>query len=205
MNHAKGLRVSCFTGLAMMMIPIAGLAQTREVSVSYLRAAASSLPDRATVSFDAIFVAEQGMIEPQAWNMKGRGLSRFTVKDPQSAVLFANMYCPQDSRAFKELIKLDSSRPIRITGYKADGENNQPSIYATAVEVLPLPEVRKGDDKAPAPKTLRITLKNANSGTRTILANVVPGKSYTVDDLTLTVETEPDLSAPAEKTGAGNP
>ena len=197
-------QVAFLMAALLFTLPPGASAQTRDVTVSFLRGAASSLPDRATVSFDAIYVAEQGLIEPRTWNMRGRGLSRFSVRDPQAPVIFSNLYCNQDSKAFKELVKLDSDRLVRITGYKSDGEGNQASIFATAVEVLAPPATPAGELKPANSKTFRIVLRDTAAGSKTVLANVVTGKTYTVDNLTLTLEAEKDGAA-TEKADAGTP
>jgi len=191
--------------LVLLAIPVGVLAQAKDVTVSYLRAAGSSLADRDTVSFDAIFVSSQGMAEPTTWNMRGRKLSRFSVRDPQSGVVFPNMYCSQDSKAFKELIKLDGDKAIHITGYKAEGELHEVSIYVNSVEVIPTPTATIPVAQTETGKTFRVILKDTASGTKTILANVVPGKTYTVESLTLTLEAETESTSTTEKTGASNP
>lgn len=185
--------------------PVATHAQTKDVTVSFLRAAASSLPDRATVSFDAIFIAQQGMVEPQGWNMRGRRLSRFSVRDPQSPQVFANMYCSQDSKVFKELVGLDTNRMIHVTGYKDSGENNQPSIFVTSVEVSPVPVGPAPDDTMTSARSLRVVVKDTTSGTKTVLVNVVPGKTYSVDNLVITVELENAASPAVENEDTGMP
>lgn len=183
--------VTMVVGLVMAVFGIPGVnAQTKDVSVSFLRAAASSLSDRANVSFDAIYVAKQGMVEPQTWNMKGRGLSRFSVEDPQSHVIFENMYCSQDSRAFKDLVNLDTNKMVHFAGYKDSGENNQASIYVTSVEILAMPVPAASEGGAANTKSLRVTIKDKMTNTKTVLVNVVPGKTYTSDNLSIMVEAE---------------
>jgi len=195
------LSVLMFT---FLILPSGAAAQTKDVTVSFLRAASGSLPDRATVSFDAVFNADQGLVEAQGWNMKGKGLSRFSVKDPQSSVIFQNLYCNQDSKAFKELIKLSGTRIVHITGYKGDGERDEPFIFVTSIEVLPTPVKMITEEKRDATNTFRIVLKDNVSGAKTILANVVPGQSYTVDNLTLSLEPEKE-SPKTEKPDTTNP
>ena len=176
--------------MILLTFPLGGSAQIKDVTVTLLRAASGSLPDRATVSFDAVYNSDQGLTEAQGWNMRGQGISRFSLKDPQSTVIFPNFYCYQDSKAFKELIKLNGTKLIHVTGYKGDGERNETAIYITSLEVLQTPVPVITEDQNSATNTFRVIIKDNVSGSRTILANVIPGKPYTVDTLTLTVEPE---------------
>lgn len=183
--------------------PLGVAAQTRDVTVPYLRAATGSLPDRANVTFDAVYLPDQGMTEARGWNMRGRGFCRFSVRDPQTATVFSNLYCNQDSKPFRELIKVVGPKLVHFTGYRGDGDGNEPSLYITGAEVLDTP-VKPPEEEAANSKSLRVIIKDKATGNRTVLANVVPGKSYSVDGLTITVEAEKEGSA-QEKTGTGNP
>ena len=185
-------RKSLLSGLAIVVltIPVGVSAQVKEVTVTFLRAASGSLPDHATVSFDAVYNSDQGLVEAQGWNMRGQGISHFSLKDPQSSVIFPNFYCSQDSKAFKELIKLNGTKLVHVTGYKGDGERNETAIYITGLEVLQTPIPVITEEQNSATNTFRVIIKDTASGSKTILANVIPGKSYTVDTLTLTVEPE---------------
>ena len=188
MNYRNCLQLVVL--LLALAVPLITNAQTKDVTVAYLRAATGSLPDHANVSFDALFASDQGLVEAQSWNLRGRGISRFSVKDPQSSVIFPNLYCNQDTSAFKELIKVNGTKLLHITGYKDEGEKYEPSIYVTSVEVLPTPAKVVADESRSTTNSVRIVLKDTSSGSKTVLVNVVPGKTYTVDNLTLTVELE---------------
>jgi len=177
-------------------------AEGKQVTVAFLMAAASSLPDHADVSFNAIYDVQRGMVEPKSWNMKGRGLSRFSLKDPHSQVVFENVYCAQDSKPFKELVNLESNKMIHVSGYKDSGENNQASIYVTSVEVVPDPVVPAPEEKAAITGSFRVILKDTVSGTKTVLANVVPGRTYAIDNLVVTLEVEKVLQSETSVSGA---
>ena len=180
-------------GVVVLGIVLAGCAasaQIKDVTVPFLRAAASTLADRATVTFDAVYVPGSGMVEASGWTLRGKGISHFSVRDPQSSAVFTGMYCTQDSKAFKQLVAIEESKVVRITGYKGDGEGREAGIYATNVEILesPVKKVEEAGDKLG--KTFRVTVKDKETGTTTVLANVSLGKTYTVGGLTLMVEAE---------------
>ena len=199
--HIRNLVFPVAVGLFFFTTPGAK-AEGRQVTVAFLRAAASSLSDRATVSFDAIYDVQRGMVEPKSWNMRGRGLSRFSLKDPQSQVVFENVYCAQDSKAFKELVNLESNKMIHVSGYKDSGENSQASIYVTSIEVTSDPVASAPEAKAAFTGSFRVILKDSVSGTKTVLANVVPGRAYAVDNLVVTLEAEKELPSESGEPGA---
>jgi len=190
-------------GVVVMGIMLAGLsapAQTKEVTVPYLRAAVGSLPDQASVTFQAVYVPGSGMVEATGWNMRGKGITHFSVRDPLSPAVFAGMYCTQDSKAFKQLVAIEGAKVIRITGYKGYGDGQEAGVYATNVEILESPVKKVQGDGDKAGRTFRVTVKDTESGTKTVLANVSLGKTYTVEGLTLTVEAENE----AGNTGGGS-
>lgn len=187
------MTLRCRLSVVVLGVVLAGLAasaQTKDVTVPYLRAAAGSLSDRATVTFEAVYVAGNGMVEASGWTLRGKGISRFSVRDPHSPAVFTGMYCAQDSKAFKQLVAIDGTKVVRFSGYKGDGEGREAGIYVTAIEILATPVKKIEDSGDKAGKTFRVTVKDKDSGTKTVLANVSLGKTYTVEGLTLTVEAE---------------
>ena len=179
----------------MILIPPGLMAQTKPVTVPYLRAAAGSLPDRGTVSFDGVYLPDPGFVEAKGWKLRGTGVSRFSVRDPQSTVVFSGLYCNKDSKAFKDLVNLDQATMVHFTGYKGDGENKEGAIYITGAEVMSTPVKFVTADGVSTARTFRVTLHDKTSGTKTILANVILGKTYTVEGLSLSIEAETEPGA----------
>lgn len=177
-------------GVVMMVVQVA-MAQTRDVSVSFLRAAVGSLQDRATVTLEAVYLPDPGLVESKGRNLKGKGFSRFSVRDTRATGVFTSLYCSQDSKAFKELVPLEMAKTVRLSGYKEYGENGEPAIFVTGVEVLadPVKPVAVAQEKSN--RTYRVTIKDTASGNKTVLANVSPGKSYKVEGIVLEIELEP--------------
>jgi hypothetical protein len=163
-------------------------AQTKEISVAYLRAAIGSLPDRAAVQLTALFLPEQGLLEASGSHLRGKGYCRFSVRDPRSGVIFASMYCRQDSPVFKELVASSGPQNYRFSGYKDYGEQNEPSIHVTSAEALAEKPVRIPGEKGA--KTFRVILRDQAGSNQTELANVILGKTYNAAGITFTVEEE---------------
>ncbi len=174
----------------LMMIPFGAQGQTKEVTVSFLRGAAGSLADRAAVTLEAVYVPEPGLVEAKGRNLKGKGFSRFTVRDPQSQGTFTSVYCSQDSRVFKELVEIEGAKMVRLSGYKDYGEDKEAALFVTGVEVLNSPVKLVNADGASPGGTFRVIIKDSTSGNRTVVANVVTGKVYKVDNLSLSIEAE---------------
>jgi len=198
------MTMRCRLGVVVLGVVLAGIAapaQTKDVTVTYLRAAAGSLSDRATVTFDAVYVPGSGMVEASGWTMRGKGVSRFSVRDPLSPAVFTGMYCAQDSKAFKQLVSIESAKVVHFYGYKGDGEGREAGIYVTSVEILesPVKKVQETGDKPG--QTFRVTVKDKESGTKTVLANVILGKTYTVEGLTVTVDAEAESGNSSAGTG----
>lgn len=178
-----------------VVFPVVVLGQTKEISVAYLRAAVGAIGDRSSVQLNAVFLPDPGLVEATGNYLRGKGYSRFSVKDPQSGVVFTSMYCRQDSPAFRELIN-PGSKVYRMSGYKDSGEQNEPSIFITGVVALPEKGGRVGDEKS---RTFRVIIRDNASSNRTELANVVLGQAYSVAGMTIQLEAEPAA------TGSGNP
>jgi hypothetical protein len=170
-------------------------AQTKDISVAYLRAAVGTIGDRSAVQLNAAFQPDPGLVEATGNYLRGKGYCRFSVKDPQSGVGFTSMYCRQDSPAFKELIN-PGAKTYRMSGYKDYGEQNEPSVFVTGVVALPEKGGKAGEDKG---RTFRVIIRDNGSSNRTELANVVLGQTYSVAGITLQIEAE---TAPA---GGGTP
>lgn len=177
-----------FAGL--MLLPFGIQGQTKEVTVPYLRGAAGALADRATVTLEAVYKSEPGLVEATGRNLKGKGYSRFTLRDPQSQGTFTSLYCLQDSRVFKELVGIEGTKMVRISGFKDYGEDKEAAIFVTGVEVLDVPVKLVNADGASSGGTFRIIIKDTTSGNRTVVANVVTGKVYKVDNLSVSIEAE---------------
>lgn len=188
MKAEGGIRVMLI-GIVVMSVQGA-LAQTREVSIPFLRAAAGSLQDRANFVLEAVYLPDPGLMETKGRNLRGKGFSRFSVQDTRSLASFTSMYCAQDNKAFKELVALQTPKIVRLTGYKDYGENNEAALFVNAVEVIgdPVKLVQESSDKTGG--TFRVTIKEKETGAKTVLANVSPGKFYTVEGLTLMIEPE---------------
>jgi hypothetical protein len=185
-------------GFIVLGLAVAGVAsaQTKEISVSYLRAAIGSLDDRSSVQLNAVFMADPGLVDSTGNYLRGKGYSRFSVKDPRSGVVFTSMYCRQDSQAFKELIN-SSTKTYRLSGYKEYGEQKEPAIIVTGV----VPSAEKGGavSGGPGARTFRVILVENASSNRTELANVALGQAYNVAGFTLQIEEE---SSPAAGVGS---
>jgi len=185
-------------GLLLGILVIAGqgvIAQTREVSVPFLRAAIGSLADRTTVTLEAVYLPDPGLVESTGRYMRGKGFSRFSIRDPQSVGIFTSMYCAQDNKAFKELLTIQEPTRVRLYAYKDSGENSEAALLVTGMEVMaePVKKVMATQGKVNGP--FRVTIKDTTSGTKTILTNVMVGKSYTIEGMTLMIELEKELEA----------
>jgi hypothetical protein len=194
-----GCRLSLGLLVMGLMIPGVVSAQTKDISVAYLRAAIGSLDDRSSVQLNAGFLPDPGLVEATEKNMRGKGYSRFTVKDPRSGVVFSSMYCRQDSQAFKELIS-GGAKTYRLSGYKDYGEMNEPAIIVTGVG--PYTEKPGAGGEAKGAKTLRVIIRDNVSSNRTELANAVLGQAYSVGGITIQIEEE---SSPALEGGGRTP
>lgn len=166
------------------------LAQTREMSVSYLRAALGSVQDRTKMTLEAIYSPDPGMVEATRFYLHNKGYSRFSVQDSRSAGAFTSMYCSQENKAFKDLVAIQRPSKVRLSGYKDYGEDNESAFFVTGVEVFEVPTKPTVVSQEKEEGTFRVTINNAAAGTKTVLANVSPGKSYTVEGTTLMIEHE---------------
>jgi hypothetical protein len=179
-----------------VVFPVMVSAQTKEISVAYLRAAAGAIGDRSSVQLTAVFVRDPGLVEATGNYLRGKGFCRFSVKDPGSGVVFSSMYCRQDSQAFKELINA-GAKTYRMSGYKDYGEQNEPAIIVTGVEAFAEKGGKVSDEKST--RTFRVIIRSNSSSNRTELANAVLGQVYSVAGITFQIEEE---SASA---GGGSP
>jgi len=172
----------------------AAIAQEKEYSVSFLRAAAGSLGDRAPVVVVGAYLANPGLLEAQGFYLRGKGFSRFSAKDTQTGAVFTSMYCDQNSKAFSDLVG-SKTKNYRFYGYKDRGEENESGFFVTRVEAI-----REAEKPAAAPttaKSFRVTITDNATSNRTVVANVSPGQSYAVGGVTFKVEIEPSASGAA--------
>jgi hypothetical protein len=178
--------------LVLMVSPLLALAQQKEVSVAYLRAAMSSLSDRASIVVYATYLPDPGLVEAYGRYLRGKGYSRFSIKDPQTGAEFASMYCAHDSKAFKDLISVTTPTTFRFYGYKDNVETTQSGIFVESVEPykeVP-PEERPSTAPATAASRFRVTVTDNATSNRTVLADVKLGQSYNAAGVTLRIDSE---------------
>lgn len=164
-----------------------------EVTVKYLRAAIGSIPDRSRVNFVGDFSVAAGLKEARGTSMRGKGYSRFAVKDPEAPeVVFNSVYCQQDSKAFKALINATGDGRFHFYGNKEQGEDREEAIIVTDAKLVTDEAGETAESPAPAgPASYRIVMVDHVSSNKTVLANIELGKAYNVMGTTLTLEPEP--------------
>lgn len=179
--------------LSLIAAPLIASAQHKDVSVAYLRAALSTIPDRGSVVLRATYLPDPGLIEPQGRGARGGGFCRFSVKDPKTGTVFGSMYCAQDSAAFKGLIAVTKPTAFYFRGYKDYGEANAPGIFVESVEPSTEPSSEPTDvaPQASPEVRFRVTITDNVTSNRTILADVAMERAYSVGAVTLSIEREP--------------
>lgn len=173
----------------VLTLPGVARAQSKDLTVAYLRAAVGSLSDRSPVQFEGIFVPDPGLVETTGMHMRGKGYSRFSVKDLRSGTVFTSAYCRQDSQAFRDLLAAGGPKAFRFTGTKDYGELNEPAVHISTVEAIDEKPAKAAQEQKTA-RAFRVVIKDA-ANSRTELANVVLGQAYRVAGLTIVIEEEP--------------
>jgi len=189
----------------MIATTIAGRAETKEVSASFLRAAVSSIDNRSDITVAADYPGVAALQDVIGWYRRNDGYSRFSVKDPQSKVVFDAMYVRQGSSVFNQLLLIDKPHHFRFRGYKDFGENREDAIFVTSAEDLG-PVVRPpatvttsvaptvgqvGAGATASGPNLRVTITDNTTSNRTVITNMEMNHTYTVNGMTVIVESEP--------------
>ncbi len=173
-------------------------AQTRkEYSPQFLRAAIGSIRDRSRVAVVGEFDASTGLkATTQSW-LRGKGFSRFTVKDPKTGFTFDSMYCHHESEAFRDLLNVSTRRVYRFIGQKDEGEEREDAVIVETVQMLseikPEEEQEQEAPEVKEDRPLRVTITDEETGTKTVLVNVVKGQVYKLEGLSLVIEDEPEV------------
>lgn len=167
---------------------------SREVTVSFLKAAAGSLAEGERVTFTALYDGSKGMREATGPYMRAKGFSRFQVIDPELKTVFDSVYCEQRSAAFDTLVAVGGQKLIAFSGYRSRGETKEDAVVVTEAEAATTPGSQSGDAPAAArgPMTFRVVLTDLATSNRTVLVNVETGKLYRVFSTGLLIEAEPN-------------
>ena len=185
----KRLARACL--LMSMWSVAAARSEPRDVTVSYLRAAAGALSDGDKVTFTAMFDGSKGLREAVGPVMRNKGYSRFQVIDPQAKAVYDSVYCEQRSSVFDTLVGVSGQKLFYFWGYRTRGENREDAMVVTDVRpVVPLDLVQKATPAA-GPLRLRVVLTDLATSNRTVLVNVETGKMYRVLGTGLMIEAEP--------------
>jgi hypothetical protein len=167
-------------------------ARGKDVSVRYLRAAIGSIRDRAPLSFVAEYSAADGLTEVRHSYLRGKGFSRFTVRDPESGFTFDQVYCQKNAAVFRTLIELQEDTLYRFQGYKEQGEERADAVFVTSIEPVRSREAESlRAAETAGPKTYRLVLTDHITSNRTVLVNIELGKRYNLMGTTVVVEEEP--------------
>jgi len=198
--------------LSLVALPLIASAQHKQVTVAYLRAALSTIPDHGAVVLLATYLPDPGLVEPQGRGARGGGFCRFSVKDPKTGTVFGAMYCAQDSAAFKGLIAVAKPTAFYFRGTKDYGEANAPGIFVESIEPSSEPsgEQISVAPQPPSEARFRVTITDNVTSNRTVLADVAMERSYSVGAVTLSIEREPTgevggIGPEAEREGGSLP
>ncbi len=177
-------------GCLALVFSTSAMAQFRkEYSPQYLRAALGSVRHNTPISVTGEFDAERGLRDMERY-LDGDAYSRFTIKDPETGFEFASMYCEHGSSVFKTLLEARGRKVFTFHGQRQTGDEQEHAFFAS--KVIFVREIKPEPGKKPSATTaLRVTLTDTKTGQKTVVANVVKGQSYVVDDLTIVVEDEP--------------
>jgi hypothetical protein len=181
-------------GAVLCQMPVSAVAQDKDISVSYLRAAVSSLADGTRVRLPGDYSAAEGLHDATGVYLRNKGYSRFTIRDGD--IEFRNVYCPYDSKAFAELLKVKGTRRFIFSGYKQRGERHEDAIFVTDVEEVPEREQPK--DVVQIGKVYRLTMIDNTSSNRTVLGNIELGKPVRFLGTTLVLDEEAQDSGGVE-------
>jgi hypothetical protein len=191
MKTGTGWRVAAVWALVFVAAVGGARAQTREVTVAFLKAAAGSLTMDARVSFTAIYDSERGLVEAGGRYMINKGYSRFRVVDPQQGAVFDAVYCAQRSKVFEQLLNTSGRQAFVFYGYRSRGEFKEDCVIVTDVKPVKLPEKEAAQAEAATARMFRITLVDGATSNRTVLVNVELGKPYSLLGGTVQVDAEP--------------
>jgi len=179
-------------GCLALALSSPALAQFRkEYTPQYLRAALGSVRHNTTMSVTGEFDAALGLRDMEEY-LDGDAYSRFTIKDPETAFEFTSMYCEHGSTVFKTLLSARGRKVYTFHGQRQTGDDQEDAFFAT--RVIFVREIKPKPEKKPPPTTdgaLRVVITDSKTGQRTVVANVVKGQPYEVDNLTVVVEDEP--------------
>ncbi len=169
------------------------LAQFRkEYTPQYLRAALGSIRHNTAIAVTGEFDVAHGLRDMKKY-LEGDAYSRFTIKDPETGFEFTSMYCEHDSSVFKTLLAVRGRKVFAFHGQRQAGDEQENGFLATRLVFVR--EIKPEPEKKPPPKTtdgaLRVVITDSKTGQRTVVANVVKGQPYEVDNLTVVVEDEP--------------
>lgn len=170
--------------------------QKKVLSAAYLKASVGAINNRSSVTVRAEYLIDPGMVEAEGWQLRNKGFSRFSVRDPNTGVVFESMYCKQESDVFWRLLKAQENVELTFRGEKGSGEDREGAIFVDRVDSILLTphaiaqRIAK-TDKADEGGALRVSIVNDETGMRTVLTNVKRGTPVKVEGLTITVENEP--------------
>lgn len=193
----KKTRLTWIMVLALSLFVHCGMvrAQTKEVTVPYLRAAVGSLDNRDRVVLRAEYNATTGLREVTQIFLRGKGYSRFQVTDPETGLAFDDIYCMQDSKAFGKLLKTTKNTVFLFTGYRGRGERKEPAVIVTDVRAVRTYNDAANKDAAPLPEPptkFQLMITDRVSSNTTIITNVELGKPYSILGSTLVIEEQPE-------------
>lgn len=168
--------------------------------MTYLNAALGSIAARAKVSVRAEYSSADGMREATESYLRNKGYSRIVLRDPVSGASFDKAYCAHDSKAFEDLIGVHGKKVFIFECERGTGENRRPALFIESLlAVRQQPEAIPPTVQA---ATFRVTLTDAATSNRTVLANVELGREYSVAGVKLKIESEsaaPVAAEPADR------
>jgi hypothetical protein len=108
------------------------------------------------------------------------------------------MYCHHESQAFRGLLAAPGKGVYLFSGKRQRGEAKEDAIFVERVTLVRLIEDEEEAAEKPEPEeeaagandTFRITILNTATSNRTVLVNVLPGKTYDLDDLEIRLDRE---------------
>jgi len=180
-------------GVFALGLALPASAQTRrEYSPQYLRAAISTVNTRQRMTVTGEFDASQGLMATTRSGLRGKGYSRFFVKDPKTGFAFESMYCHHESSAFKVLLHVNKRCLFEFYGHKDRGEEGEDAVFIDSVKLLSeiKPEEETGEEEEKE-RPLRVTVTDTETGAKTVLVNVIKGQVYRLEGLSIVVEDEP--------------
>ncbi len=166
------------------------------LTATYLRASIGAIAARSSVTVKGEYLIDPGMVEARESGLRGKGYSRFSIRDPQTGAVFDSMYCKQESNVFWSLLKAEGNMPFTFHGEKGRGEEREGAIFVERVEsVLLTPSAiarQISSAEEPEKGPLRVILVNEETGTRTVLTGIKRGTPVKAEGFTITVEDEPE-------------